>query len=51
MNKKPNFIVKNYSKSEIKNQRLNYNKIKAELNWKPIFDSQEVHSSLGRVLT
>tara|TARA_Y100000741_G_C18175751_1_gene527195 strand:+ start:21 stop:971 length:951 start_codon:yes stop_codon:yes gene_type:complete len=38
MNKKPNFIVKNYSKSEIKNQRLNYNKIKVELNWKPIFN-------------
>ena len=36
-NKKPNFEVKNYSKSEIKNQRLNYNKIKAELNWMPIF--------------
>ena len=32
----PNFEIKNFSKSEINNQRLNYNKITKELNWKPI---------------
>ena len=41
MNKSPNYIVKNYSKSEIKNQRLNFNKIKKELKWKPIFSLEE----------
>ena len=33
--KKKCYIIKNNSKREIKNQRLNYNKIKKELNWKP----------------
>ena len=36
MNKKTNYLKKNYSKSEIKNQRLNYKKIMVELKWKPI---------------
>ena len=31
-----NYKIKNFSKSEINNQRLNYNKIRKELNWKPI---------------
>ena len=44
MNKSPNYIVKNYSKSEIKNQRLNFNKIKKELKWKPIFSLEESHN-------
>ena len=35
MNVKENFIIKNTSKAEIKNQRLNYNKIKREIKWKP----------------
>ena len=33
---KENFEIKNFSKLEINNQRLNYNKIRKELNWKPI---------------
>jgi len=33
--KKKCYIIKNNSKREIKNQRLNYNKITKELNWKP----------------
>ncbi len=33
---KENFEIKNFSKLEINNQRLNYNKIRRELNWKPI---------------
>ena len=33
---KENFEIKNFSKLEINNQRLNYNKIKKELYWKPI---------------
>jgi dTDP-glucose 4,6-dehydratase len=41
MKKSPNYIIKNYSKSEIKNQRLNFNKIKKELKWKPIFNLDE----------
>ena len=32
---KENYIVKNSTKGEIKNQRLNYNKIKKDLKWKP----------------
>ena len=32
---KENFIIKNTSKAEIKNQRLNYNKIRREIKWKP----------------
>lgn len=35
MNVKENFIIKNISKAEIKNQRLNFNKIKREIKWKP----------------
>ncbi len=31
-----NFEIKNFSKSEINNQRLNYSKIKKELKWKPV---------------
>ena len=38
MNIIPNFEIKNFSKSEINNQRLNYNKIKKELKWKPIYN-------------
>ena len=34
---KENYIIKNTSKAEIQNQRLNYNKIKKEIGWKPIF--------------
>jgi len=30
---KPNFVIQNLSKKEIKNQRLNYKKIKNELKW------------------
>ena len=30
-------VIKNTSKAEIQNQRLNYNKIKKEIGWKPIF--------------
>jgi len=41
MNKKTNYVIKNFSKSEIKNQRLNYNKIIRELNWRPIFNLDE----------
>ncbi len=41
MNKKTNYVIKNFSKSEIKNQRLNYNKIMRELNWRPIFNLDE----------
>ena len=37
----PNFEIKNFSKSEINNQRLNYNKITKELNWKPIHNLNE----------
>lgn len=37
MKKKPNFIIKNFSKSEINNQRLNYSKINEELKWEPIY--------------
>ena len=33
--KKKYYVIKNNSKREIKNQRLNYNKIKKELNWNP----------------
>ena len=33
---KENFEIKNFSKLEINNQRLNYNKIRKELHWKPI---------------
>ena len=33
-----NYKIKNFSKSEINNQRLNYNKIRKELNWKPIYN-------------
>lgn len=36
MNTKENYIIKNVSKAEIKNQRLNYNKIKKEIKWKPL---------------
>ena len=35
MNVQENFIIKNTSKAEIKNQRLNYNKIRREIKWKP----------------
>ena len=38
MKKPENFVIKNYSKAEIQNQRLNYNKIKRELKWKPKFN-------------
>ena len=38
MKKKKNYLIKNYSKSEINNQRLNYKKITKELNWKPIYN-------------
>jgi len=41
MKKKANYEIKNYSKSEIKNQRLNYNKIIKELRWRPIFKLNE----------
>lgn len=41
MKKKSNFQIKNYSKSEINNQRLNYTRIKNELNWKPIYGLEE----------
>jgi len=41
MNQKANYEIKNYSKSEIKNQRLNYNKIIKELKWRPIFKLNE----------
>ena len=41
MKKKSNFQIKNYSKSEINNQRLNYSRIKNELNWKPIYGLEE----------
>ena len=34
---KENYVVKNTSKAEKKNQRLSYNKIKKEIGWKPIF--------------
>ena len=37
LNVKENNIIKNTSKAEIQNQRLNYNKIKKEIGWKPIF--------------
>mgnify|MGYP006078494489 FL=1 len=37
LNVKENYIVKNISKAEIQNQRLNYNKIKKEINWSPIY--------------
>ena len=37
LNVKENYIIKNTSKAEIQNQRLNYNKIKKEIGWKPIF--------------
>ena len=37
MNVKENYIVKNNSKAEIQNQRLNYNKITKDIGWKPIF--------------
>ena len=37
----PYFEIKNFSKSEINNQRLNYNKITKELNWKPIHNLNE----------
>ena len=37
----PNFVIKNFSKSEINNQRLNYNKIKKELKWKPIYKIED----------
>ena len=36
MKKKPNYKIKNYSKSEINNQRLNYKKIIKEINWRPV---------------
>ncbi|WP_440675413.1 GDP-mannose 4,6-dehydratase [Candidatus Pelagibacter sp. HIMB1593] len=32
---KENYMIENNSKVEIKNQRLNFNKIKSEINWKP----------------
>ena len=41
MNKKTNYVIKNYSKSEIKNQRLNYKKIIRELKWRPLFNLDE----------
>ena len=41
MNKKTNYVIFFFSKSEIKNQRLNYNKIMRELNWRPIFNLDE----------
>ena len=37
LNVKENYIIKNTSKAEIQNQRLNYNKIKKEIGWKPTF--------------
>ena len=37
LNVKENYIIKNTSKAEIQNQRLNYNKIKKEIGWKPKF--------------
>ena len=36
--KKDYLTIANISKKEIKNQRLNYSKIKKELNWKPKTD-------------
>lgn len=36
LNVKENFIVKNNSKAEIQNQRLNYDKITKEIGWRPI---------------
>lgn len=36
MNVKENYIIKNTSKAEIKEQRLNYDKIKKEIKWKPL---------------
>ena len=47
MQQKPNFQIKNYSKSEINNQRLNYNKIKKELKWRPIY---EIEKSLKKTI-
>lgn len=40
-NKKTKIIVKNYSKNEIKFQKLNYNKIKKELKWKQKINMNE----------
>jgi CDP-glucose 4,6-dehydratase len=40
-NKKTKIIVKNYSKNEIKFQKLNYNKIKNELKWKQKINMNE----------
>ena len=37
LNVKENYIIKNISKAEIKDQRLNHNKITREIGWKPIF--------------
>ena len=34
---KENYIIMNTSKAEIKNQRLNFNKIKKEIGWEPKF--------------
>ena len=38
---KENFKIKNFSKLEINNQRLNYNKIRKELNWEPTHKLEE----------
>jgi dTDP-D-glucose 4,6-dehydratase len=35
LNVKNNFEIRNTSKGEIKNQRLNFVKIKKDLNWRP----------------
>lgn len=36
MNVKENYIIENKSKTEIKNLRLNFDKIKKEIKWKPL---------------
>lgn len=36
MDIKENYIIQNTSKAEIKEQRLNYDKIKKEIKWKPL---------------
>ena len=41
MNVKENYIIKNVSKAEIKNQRLNFNKIKKEIKWKPLISLEQ----------
>ena len=36
MSIKENYVIENKSKAEIKNLRLNFNKIKREIKWEPL---------------